>query len=488
MTDAGAGLAGRTLGDYALVRRVGSGGMGHVYLATQRGVNRAVALKVLRDHLASDPVARERFRAEAEAAARLAHPNIVQVYSAGEAEGFRFIALEFVDGRTLGDRLAADGPAPADEALVLLRQVAAALACAHAAGVVHRDIKPENVLLAPSGVVKVADFGLSRLSAEGEKPLDLTQTGMTLGTPLYMSPEQVQGKRVDPRSDLYSLGVTAYHLLSGAPPFAGANAFEVASRHVGAPVPDLRAARPGVPAPLAAAVARLMAKRPEDRYQSADELLADLDRVAAGRSLAAWAAPRPAGRRARRLLLAGALGMTGAALGWLLTPPRATPPTGGPLPPVEPPERFQTARERELRARLQDRATKPADHAALALDLAVLLFDAGHLAAADAAFAELEAEQRGGAKFPPQLAGKLGRAAVLARRGRVQESLAAFNSAFAARVGPVHRRRRRLRGARGRRARRCRGISRGGGHGAGQRRRSRRRGPCPRETGGQVFR
>ena len=288
MSDLGADLAGRTLGDYTLVRRVGSGGMGHVYLATQRGLNRDVALKVLRDDLAADPVALERFRSEAQAAARLTHPNIVQVYSAGEAEGFRFIALEFIAGRTLRDFVATEGPPTPDTALVILRQMAAALVCAGAAGVVHRDIKPENVLLTPSGVVKIADFGLSRLTAEGERPLNLTQTGMTLGTPLYMSPEQVQGRCVDHRSDLYSLGVTAYHLLAGHPPFEGANAFEVSSRHVGTPAPDLRDARPDVPVPLAVAVSRLLAKRPEDRYQTAGDLLADLNRIALGQSLAAY--------------------------------------------------------------------------------------------------------------------------------------------------------------------------------------------------------
>ena len=437
MRDPGADLAGRTLGDYSLVRRVGGGGMGHVYLARQAGLNRDVALKVLRDDLAADPVARERFRAEAEAAARLAHPNIVQVFSAGEADGFRFIAFEFVEGRTLRRAIEADGPPPPEAALVILRQVAAALARAAAAGVVHRDIKPDNILLTPAGVAKVADFGLSRLNAEGEKALDLTQSGMTLGTPLYMSPEQVRGERVDHRSDLYSLGVTAYHLLTGRPPFEGATAFEVASRHVGTPVPSLRAARPEVPATLAAAVTRLLAKRPEERYQTAAELLADLDRVAAGESLAAWVAPARAGAAWRRgAPLVGVTLAIGAGLGWGLTPTRSEPPpAAGSLPAAELPERFQTARERELRAKLQDRATRAAEHAATALDLAVLLLDAHQLDAADAAFAELEAEQRGGVRFLPPLAGKLGRAAVLAERGRNEASLEAFRAAFA-RVAP----------------------------------------------------
>jgi serine/threonine protein kinase len=195
-------LAGQTVGDFHIVRRLGQGGMGHVYLAEQRSLKRKVALKFLRNDLASNPTALSRFRREAEAVARVTHANIVQVYSINADEPPYYMALEHVEGRNLRDYLVRKGPADLPVALTIMRQVAAALQRALESSIVHRDIKPENILLTRKGEVKVADFGLSR-DLTGEQDLSLTQTGVTMGTPLYMSPEQALGFQLDARSDIY---------------------------------------------------------------------------------------------------------------------------------------------------------------------------------------------------------------------------------------------------------------------------------------------
>jgi serine/threonine protein kinase len=204
-------LTGRTLGDYQILRKLGAGGMGQVYLARQLSLKREVALKFLRDDLNENKTALMRFQAEAEAVAKLNHPNIVHIHQMGEAEGLRYMALEYVEGRNLRDHLARKGPPDVPITLSIIRQVVLALQQAHEQGLVHRDIKPENILVTRKVDVKVTDFGLSRYFA-GETPaLNLTQSGVTLGTPLYMSPEQVQGQTLDHRSDIYSLGVTCFH-------------------------------------------------------------------------------------------------------------------------------------------------------------------------------------------------------------------------------------------------------------------------------------
>src|SRR5262245_11537338 len=213
MPDPAPDHSGRTLGDFLLLRKLGQGGMGQVYLARQQSLKRDVAVKVLRPDLAADATSLQRFRAEAEAVARVTHANIVQVYAVGEEAGVHYMALEYVDGRNLRDYLAKKGTPDLPLALAVMRQVAAALQRASELGIAHRDIKPENILSTRKGEVKVADFGLSRAFA-GEAPaMNLTQSGITLGTPMYMSPEQVQGHPVDHRSDIYSFGVTCYHLL-----------------------------------------------------------------------------------------------------------------------------------------------------------------------------------------------------------------------------------------------------------------------------------
>jgi serine/threonine-protein kinase len=280
---AGPDLSGRTVGDFHVIRRLGQGGMGQVYLAEQVSLKRNVALKVLRPDLARNEQSLARFKAEAEAVARLTHANVVQVYYIGAVDGLPFMALEYVEGKNLREYLEKKGPTELPLALSIMRQVAAALVRAGELGIVHRDIKPDNILLTRKGEVKVADFGLSRVLT-GDAPLNLTQSGVTMGTPLYMAPEQAEGKPVDSRADIYSFGVTSYHMLAGEPPFRGATAVEVALQHITAEPPPLAQVRPDLPPGVCALVHKMMAKRPDDRFQTARDLLREMVRLREGMS------------------------------------------------------------------------------------------------------------------------------------------------------------------------------------------------------------
>jgi serine/threonine protein kinase len=268
--------AGETLGDFRLIRRLGEGGMGQVYLAEQQSLQRRVAIKLLRSDVAQDEVFLKRFEGEAKAIAQLTHQNIVQVYSVGNVNGLRYMALEYVEGTNLKDYLIRKGPPELNIALVIMKQIASALLKAAELGIIHRDIKPENILLTRKVEVKVADFGLSRMAGDD---LNLTQTGTTMGTPLYMSPEQVMGKPVDPRTDLYSFGATCYHLLAGHPPFTAETAMAVGVKHISDPPQPLKEIRPDIPDALANLVHRLLAKKPEDRPQSAREVLREIRKI-----------------------------------------------------------------------------------------------------------------------------------------------------------------------------------------------------------------
>jgi serine/threonine-protein kinase len=271
-------ISGKTLGDFHIVRRIGQGGMGQVYLAEQTSLKRKVALKILRPDLAANDVALSRFRTEAESVARINHPNIVQVFTVGQHDSTQFMALEYVEGMNLRDYLAKKGAPDLPRALLIMRQIAAALQRASETGIVHRDIKPENILLTRKGEVKVTDFGLSRVFGTDEQ-LNLTKSGITMGTPLYMSPEQVQGQTVDPRSDIYSFGVTCYHLLTGQPPFTGQNAFEVALKHVNEKPRPIAELRPDLPAEVCQLVDRMLIKEPSQRPQSGREVLKALNNL-----------------------------------------------------------------------------------------------------------------------------------------------------------------------------------------------------------------
>ena len=271
-------LVGERLGEFEIVEILGRGGMGAVYKARQASLGRFVAIKILPRALSRDASFIERFTREAQAAAAVSHPNIIEIHAVGQARGFQFIAMELVDGETLADVLRREGRLPADRAVAVMRQVIAALAKAHAAGILHRDIKPSNILLTREGLAKVADFGLAKRPGTD---ISVTASGALLGTPLYMPPEIGRGQPLDVRSDLYSLGATFYHVLAGRPPFEGASGAQLAVQHVEAPVPSLHDAAPDVPPALCRVIHRLLRKKPADRHQSADELRDALERVGA---------------------------------------------------------------------------------------------------------------------------------------------------------------------------------------------------------------
>jgi eukaryotic-like serine/threonine-protein kinase len=284
-------LVGKKLKDYYVLRRLGRGAMAEVYLAQQLSLGRQIALKVLNADLARDPTYVQRFQQEARAAAALVHAGIVQIYEVGHEEGVHFIAQEYVPGRNLGEVIKSQGRLTPAVSLDILRQVAAALSKAASEGIVHRDIKPENVLLARSGEVKVADFGLAR--AQRTEGANLTLIGVTMGTPLYMSPEQIEGRPLDSRSDIYSLGVTAYHMLSGTPPFEADTPLAVAVQHLNQPPEALEARRPEVPAGLAAVVKRMLAKKPADRFADPTSLLRELHLLGKQGAEEGWATAQP---------------------------------------------------------------------------------------------------------------------------------------------------------------------------------------------------
>lgn len=273
-------MVGRRLGEYQILRKIGSGGMADVYAARQLKLQRDVALKALRSDSPSDDANLKRFQREAQAAARLNHPSIVQVYEFGEIEGVHFIAQELVDGVNLKQVLDRDGPFSAEQGIQILRSVGGALQMAHDAGVTHRDIKPENIMQGVDGSIKVTDFGLARLLTQVDtSTANLTQAGLTLGTPRYMSPEQIQGHAVDARSDLYSLGVTMYHLLAGSPPFDADEPIALAVKHLNETPTPLDRARGASDLPewLVSMVMQCLQKSPSARYPSAADLLAVID-------------------------------------------------------------------------------------------------------------------------------------------------------------------------------------------------------------------
>ena len=258
-------------GRYELRRRLAQGGMATVYLARDRQLDRQVAIKMLHPQFASDPTFAERLRRESRAAAGLSHPNIVGVFDWGRQGERYFIVMEYVSGHSLAEIIAARGPLGAEAAAAIAFEVAAALAFAHRAGIVHRDVKPQNVLLSSDGHVKVTDFGIATMVGAGPSA-GLTETGSVVGTAAYLSPEQAQGEPTDARSDLYSLGVVLYEMLSGYPPFRGDTPVAVAYQHVQDPPVPLGEIAEGVPRALDAITMRLLAKDPEDRYERAEDL------------------------------------------------------------------------------------------------------------------------------------------------------------------------------------------------------------------------
>ncbi len=264
-------------GRYRILKRIGAGGMANVYLAEDEVLGRRVAIKILNERHAGDEQFVERFRREAKSAAGLSHPNIVSIYDRGEAEGTYYIAMEHLDGRNLKELILARGPAPPRIAIDYARQILGALAFSHRNGIVHRDIKPHNVLLDSEGRLKVTDFGIARAGTS-----QMTEAGSIVGTAQYLAPEQARGEAVDPRSDLYSLGVVLYELLTGQVPFAGDSPVEIAMKHLSTKPTLPSELREELPEELDMIVMRALAKHPDERYQSAEEFAADLERVAGG--------------------------------------------------------------------------------------------------------------------------------------------------------------------------------------------------------------
>jgi serine/threonine-protein kinase len=301
---------------YVIKRKLGSGGMADVYLAEDQELGRRVALKLLNDRHAADEQFVERFRREAQSAAGLNHPNIVSIFDRGRAEGTYYIAMEYLDGRTLKELLVRNGPTPIPIAIDYARQILGALSFAHRNGIIHRDIKPHNIVVGGDGRLKVTDFGIARSGAS-----QMTEAGSIVGTAQYLSPEQARGAPVDPRSDLYSLGIVLYEMLTGNVPFTGDTPVEIAMKHLSQiPEPPSKE-RPEVPHDLDAVVMRALSKEPDQRYGSTEEMDADLARVARGVAVA------PETEDAMTQVLSG-VGATTAQT--MITRPRAVAPPPAP--------------------------------------------------------------------------------------------------------------------------------------------------------------
>jgi serine/threonine protein kinase len=306
-------IATSVAGRYRVERELGRGGMATVYLVHDLRHDRPLALKVLHPQL-SVFLGRERFAREIAVASRLTHPNILPLHDSGEAGGLLFYLMPYVEGETLRDRLVHEHPLPLEEALRIARDIAAALAYAHDHNVVHRDIKPSNILL-QAGAAIVADFGIARAIRNSVDTDALTDSGLVLGTPAYMSPEQASAEDLDGRSDVYSLGCVLYEMLAGGPPFSAASGRTLLARHSLDPVPPLRTVRPSIPASVEAAVMRALEKTPADRFASAAEFSAAL-RPTGSQEVIALAPPVTPRWRSRRSLLAAAA-MAVLAAGWM---------------------------------------------------------------------------------------------------------------------------------------------------------------------------
>jgi len=296
---------GRTIleGQFEVLEKIGTGGMGSVYKASQPAMNRMVAIKILHPKLAGRKDLTSRFRREARAMSQLTHPNTVKVFAFGELEddGSLYIVMEHLEGRNLNQTLRREGPFAVERAATILVQVCGALQEAHDLGIVHRDLKPENIFLSKQGGIadfpKVLDFGLAKVTERQMNPgsIILTQEGMVFGTPEFMSPEQAQGRTLDARSDIYSLAVILYELITGKLPFSARTPMEYIQKHVTDPILTLAERAPDrtFPEGLEAVLVRALAKQPEDRYQSAAEL-ADALRPFGGAQAQAIAWVRPA--------------------------------------------------------------------------------------------------------------------------------------------------------------------------------------------------
>jgi hypothetical protein len=269
-------MIGNEIGNYRILEKLGDGGMGVVYKAIDTQLDRVVAIKALSPDLSGNPALVERFRTEARAHAQLNHPNLATLYAFLVQDGVAYMVMEFVDGETFHGLIARRGPIPAEEAVPLFRQALAGIGHAHRMGIVHRDVKPSNIMLNRDGVVKVMDFGLAKVAGNH----GMTRTGVRLGTAYYMSPEQVLVKPVDVRSDIYSLGVTLYEMLTGQAPFQADSEFEILNDHVNTPPAPPSRLYPQIPQGIENAVLKALAKDPDQRFQTVDQFAAALEHPA----------------------------------------------------------------------------------------------------------------------------------------------------------------------------------------------------------------
>jgi eukaryotic-like serine/threonine-protein kinase len=343
-TEPTAELVGKSLGPFHLHRYIGGGGMGAVFEATDLELDRTVAVKVLNPRRNAD--SSRRFRIEAQSAARLNHDNIARLYQVGDHQGWEYIVFEFVEGDNLRDLVARIGPLPVARAISILVQIAAALDHACGQGVIHRDIKPSNILITTDSRAKLVDMGLARLRIVEDDANDHTESGVTLGTYDYISPEQGKDPRnVDVRSDLYSLGCTAYFMLTGRPPFPDGTPLQKLLRHAGEAVDEIRTLRPDIPPALAACVHKLLEKSPERRYQWPRTLHTDLQVIGHSLGMSVQALPQhitlarrevPARHRALPWLLPLAILLLITSFLWLQNQLRPElPPAGFPDQPGE---------------------------------------------------------------------------------------------------------------------------------------------------------
>lgn len=265
-------MIGEKLGPYEIREEIGRGGMGIVYRAYHPSLDREIAIKVLPPHLIHNRELVQRFLREARAVAKLNHPNIVTVHDVGEHEGTYYFAMQLVDGIGLDQAIAEKGAFSLEETKSIVKQVAGALGYAHQRDIIHRDVKPGNIIIDSTGQAVLTDFGIAKAITDTR----LTQTGTSLGSPEYMSPEQAKGKPADHRSDLYSLGVVFYKLLTGCAPYSGETPLGLAVQHISEPVPAIRDVMPALPGYIDTIIQKLMAKEPSNRYQSASDLIRSL--------------------------------------------------------------------------------------------------------------------------------------------------------------------------------------------------------------------
>jgi beta-lactam-binding protein with PASTA domain/tRNA A-37 threonylcarbamoyl transferase component Bud32 len=320
-------------GRYRILRKLGSGGMANVYMAEDEDLGRRVAIKILNERYAHDELFNERFRREAKSAAALSHPNIVSIYDRGEADGIPYIAMEVIEGRSLKELILTRGPLPVGQAIDYAKQILGALRFAHRHGIIHRDIKPHNTLLGNENRLKVTDFGIARAGAS-----QMTEVGSIMGTAQYLSPEQARGAPVAAASDIYSLGIVLYEMLTGQVPFTGDTAVEIAMKHLNEPPKPPSTLRPELTRELDQVVLRALAKTPEDRYQTADELQEDLDRVEAG---------LPLSRETSTAATAVISGVRPGQATQVLSAPPTTPLPRQPVAPRRPPPPYPPRYDRE---------------------------------------------------------------------------------------------------------------------------------------------